>query len=130
MKRKEIFQGLPMIVIAVVIIYTWFNILTTDYFATLKHQFALALFLVNVGLYLINFKYAVYLSGFFLLLASFNLLAIWPNIISSSYFIKIGGKEISTPEIQWNTFFILLLYLFCNATYLIDSNAEKKSDNQ
>lgn len=130
MKKKEMFQSLPMIVITIVIIYTWFNILTTDYFATLKHQIALALFLINIGLYFIKFKYAIFLSGIFLLLASFNLLAIWPDIISSSYFMKIGDKEISTPEIQWNTFFILLLYLFCNATYIIDSYVEMKSNNQ
>lgn len=111
-KNKRIILWAPFIILGLIVLYTWFKILTTEYFATLKHQIALGLFLLNFVLYTFRFKYGVLLTGVILVLATFNQIAIYPDIESTSFFIKIAGAEFATPSIQWKTFFLFILYLF------------------
>jgi len=100
------------------LVYTWYIIMTTDYFATLKHQVAIGLFLAALILYFIKFKYGIIFTGLFFILATFNAIVIFPVIISSSYFVKIGDTEISTPSIQWKSFLLLILFFVCTGRYL------------
>lgn len=126
-KRIKIIQIFPVLIIAIVMINTLYNFMVTDYFATIRHQFAVIVFFINILFYRFYFKMAIIYTGVFLFLASFNILAMWPNIISTSYFFKINGIEISTPEFDWRTLLIFLLYIFCNFSYFIDLYVENKS---
>ena len=118
MDKKKLIQVIPVIVLAGILIYTWFIIGTTDYFATIKHQIGLGLFLAIVALCFLKFKYGVIFTGLFLVLASFNAISIFPVTISSSYFVKIGGVEIATPSIQWKAVLLLILFFICAGKYL------------
>ena len=98
--------------LGLILLYTWFKIVTTEYYATLRHQIALALFLLNFVLYAVRFKYGVLFTGVLLILTTFSQVAIYPDIKSTSFFIKIGGAELVAPGIQWESFFLLVFYLF------------------
>lgn len=133
MDKKKVIQCIPILTLTGILAYTWYIIMTTDYFATLKHQVAMGLFLVTLILYFVRFKYGIIFTGIFFILATFNAIAIFPVIISSSYFIKIGNIEISTPSIQWKSFLLLTLFFVCTGKYLNNlyteyKNKEDKSD--
>lgn len=127
MENKRLIQAIPTLILSGILINTWIIILRTDYFATIKHQIGLALFLLIVALSFYKFKYGIILTGFFLSLATFNAIAIFPDIISSSYFIKIGNTEISTPSIEWKSFLLLILFFVCSGGYLINIYAAYKN---
>jgi hypothetical protein len=110
----------PFLVIAIILSYTWYVIITNEFFATTKHQIALGIFVVNIAVYFIKFKYGVLLTGLFLILATFNLLALFPEIIYSSFFLGIRGKGFSTPSIQGKSLLLFIFYLILNARYLMD----------
>jgi uncharacterized membrane protein len=126
MDKKKIIQCLPILTLAGILVYTWYIIMTTDYFATLKHQVAMGLFLAALILYFIKFKYGIIFTGVFFILGTFNGIAIFPTTISSSYFVKIGDTEISTPTIQWKSFLLLVLFFVCTGRYLSNLYTEYK----
>ena len=123
--RKAV-QLLPMIIAFLILCYTWYVILNTEYFATLKHKFALFWFIFCVVLYFVRFNYGLVASGLFLIVASINFVAFFPEIKSSSYFFKIGSLEMSTPAIQWPALFLLILYFIVNGSYLLKLYENKK----
>lgn len=110
-QKQKLIVSIPYIIVLAILLYTWTKILTIDYFATLKHEIGLGACLLNLLLYFFRYKYAVIFTGVILVLATFNQLALFPDIESASFFIKIAGKELSTPNIQWKSMLILILYL-------------------
>ena len=124
MKLKFI-RIVPLAIVCVIMAFTWVNILTTDYFATLRHQVALVLVCLNLVLFFLNYKYSILFTGLILLLATFNLLAFFPSIESSAFFIRFGSKEIYAPSIQPRSLLLLLLYLGINFKYLYTSFSSK-----
>ena len=119
-KKRKLQLILSYLLIVIVLIYTWFLIITTDYYATQKHQIALILVLINLGVYFFKFDYGIVFTGILLLLATFNFIALFPDIVSSSYFIRIAGKEIATPTIQGKSLLLLIIYLVLDLRYLIE----------
>lgn len=97
--------------VIVVMCFTWGKILMTDYFATQKHYAALSACLLNALLYLFRFRYAVLITGLTLLLTTFNQLALFPAIERTSFFVKIGGNELSTPAVNIKSLALLITYL-------------------
>ena len=126
MERKKIKFILPYLLTVIVLIYTWSVIVTTDYYATLKHQIALILVLINLGIYFLKFDYGIVFTGILLLLATFNFIALFPDIVSSSYFIRIAGKEIAAPTIQGKSLLLMIIFLVLNFGYLIEMYANYK----
>jgi len=120
MNKTRILQLLPFVLIGLILCYTWYVIATTEHFATIKHQVALGLFLITLAVYFIKFSYGVVLTGLILILAIFNVIALFPNLVTSSYFITIKGKEITTPAIQWKSLLIFILFLALDFTCLIE----------
>ncbi len=120
MKQISILRVTPFLILSIILAYTWYIILTTEYFSTIRHIIALVLFLGNLLLYFFRFRYAVLLTGAILILATFNLLAFFPDIMSTSYFIKIGSVEIATPSIQWKPLLLLVFYCIVNFNFLIN----------
>lgn len=116
---KQLARVSPFLIVGVILVYTWYIILTTEYFATTRHIIALVLWGINGLLYFLRFRYAIILTGVILILATFNLLAFFPEIAYSSYFVTIGGIKISTPNIQWWPLLILIFYCCVNYSFLI-----------
>lgn len=109
--------SIPFIILLGIISSTWVNILTTDYFATPKHYAALGAGFFNAVLYLYRYKYAVLITGLILILATFNQLALFPSIESTSYSITIRGNELSTPSIQVKSLMLLIVYLILISSF-------------
>jgi len=124
--KKRVLEVTPFVILALIISYTWYLILTTDYFATIRHQIALALIVANLILYFFSFRYAIFLTGIILLLATFNKIALFPRIESTSFFVKIGGKEFETPSIQWRMLLLLIGYLIINFSFWLQVFGRRK----
>lgn len=116
---KKLINLIPFGLICLILIYTWYIILSTDIIATWRHWLALSLALVNLVVYYFRFLFGLIFTGAFLLLACFSLLSIFPERICTSYFLKLGETEISTPGIDGKSFWLFLLYLALNTGYFI-----------
>jgi hypothetical protein len=104
----------------------WYVIIATEYCATLRHKTGLVLCLINLIVYFFRFKWGIFLTGGMLILSTLNFLAFFPDIASSSFFIKIGGKRFETPSIQGKSLLLLINYFIFNTRYLIDLYSDYK----
>lgn len=98
------------------LIYCWGIILTTEILATWRQYIGLLLFFILAFLFLKNIVAAIISTGLYLLLATFNLLAMTPTITVSG--IRIGA--ISTPPVQLISLGLFILYFCLNMDSLID----------
>jgi hypothetical protein len=122
---------IPFFVLSLIVIFTWFQILTTENAATWKHYAGLSLLIINGVVYFFNHKLAVLLTGLILILATFNLLAFFT--ITETSFIRVG--KIETPEIQLKSLLLLVIYFVINFNSIVDwlldakeERAAKKND--
>ena len=113
-KRIQIF--IPPFIIAGLIVYCWIKILSTDVVATWQHYLALGLFIVLVVFLVKSFKTAVVATGLYLMLATFAVLSLTPEVNTS--WLTIGS--IDTPHINILSFGLLILFLILNFDKLID----------
>lgn len=118
---------IPYIIICLILSYTWYVILSTEYLATWKHYFALGIAVLNLATYFASVNYGLAITFIFLLLATFNVLGLFPDIVYTSWFIRIAGKEIESPAIQGKSFLLLMLYIILNWLYWTDKYKVYKS---
>jgi hypothetical protein len=117
MNNKKKRMLISLLLIALIITYCWVIILATPILATLRHYIGLFIFVCIILLFFKNLASTTILTGIFLLLATFNLLAITPSIDT----FQIGlNKSISTPPIQPLSVGLLILYFWINGDSLID----------
>jgi hypothetical protein len=118
---------IPIIITAAILIYCWTIILTTETLATWRHYLGIILFIpIAFLIFKNNLVVVTLLTGVYLLLATFNLMAITPGISTS--WITIG--PISTPPIQLISLGIFVLYFFLNMNSLIDIHLDYKEVKQ
>ncbi len=122
MKKQRIQILTPIIVIACFMIYTWYNILFTEYGATWRHYIGLVFFLLLVFLFFKNYIKAMVATGIFLLLATFNALAITVAITTSS----VAFLSMSTPPVQLLSLGIFIIYFILNMDSLIEMYLDYK----
>jgi hypothetical protein len=103
--------ALPFIILCAIVLYCWYQLLASSYVPSIKHILALVLVFVNAGLFFWNYEKGELMTGFILLLATFSLITIEAEVVTHSYFIKIGETKIATPEINILSLLILILYL-------------------
>lgn len=118
MRKKTILFLIPFLFVAGFLLYCWTTIFTTEILATWRHYVGLVLFAPIVILFFKDFKMAVIAMGFYLLLATFNLIAVTPSITTS--WINIGSDGLQTPPVQLASLGILVLYFVLNMNTLID----------
>ena len=90
--------------------YTWYVFITGGAYPTIKHEVALGVILINLPLYFFRYRIALFFTAAILLLATFNLLAFFPTITTSSF----GLGPISTPELQWSSLLLLIVFYVVN----------------
>lgn len=122
MTKKKILFLIPFFLVAGFLLYCWTTILTSDIIATWRHYVGLLLYAAVVVFFVKDFTKAVIGLGIFLLLATFNALAITPAITTS--WLNIGG--LSTPPVQLLSLGILVLYFILNMDTLIDIQLDYK----
>lgn len=125
-KKHKIIGSIPFISICIIISFSWFEIITTEYAATWRHYTALILVLINMIIYFIRYKQAVIFTGIIFILATFNLLSFFMVVRTSSLGINIGASKISTPEIQLLSLTLLTIYCIINFNFLTDWYMEQK----
>ena len=130
MKKQNIIQILPIVICSIVLIWTWTLVINGSVLAVMKHWLGLACFIINIVCYLFQFKIGLVFTAIFLLLATFNLVAIFPDVVSSSVFIRLGKKELETPSIQGRSLLLLLLYMIVNGNYFIQLYIGRKMKNK
>lgn len=118
MIKNKIIKEIPILILSSIIVYTWIIIMSTNYYPTIKHKIGLCLFIVISILYFLKFKYGIISTGMFLILASLNIVAIFPKMISTSYFVKIGEFELSIPPLQLKSILLLIIFFICTGNYL------------
>lgn len=116
--NRKILYIIPFVLLSGILAYTWYVLILNNYSLSSKHIIGLALFIVNAVAYLFKLKYGVYLTCIYLVLASFNIVAFFPEISSSSYYIRFRETEISTPSIQWKSVLLLGFFFLCAGRYM------------
>lgn len=114
--KNRILPSIPFLIISLIVLYTWFEIITAEYIATWRHYVALALVAVNAVLYFVKYKQAVLLTGIILILATFNLLSFFAIIQTSC----LGFGSITTPDIQLKSLLLLVIYCVINFNILLN----------
>ncbi|MBB1286345.1 hypothetical protein HRH25_18320 [Flavisolibacter sp. BT320] len=122
MSKKKVLFLIPFLLVAGFLLFCWTKILAGDIIATWRHYVGLLLFVGIIFLFFIDFKKSVIGLVVFLLLATFNALAITPAITTT--WLNIG--EHSTPPIQVPSLGILVLFSILNMETLIDIQLDYK----
>jgi len=104
--KTRIISAIPFLIISFVVLYTWFEIITTEYIGIWRHYVA------------------VLLTGLILILATFNLLSFF-TIIQTSGLTIMG---VSTPEIQLKSLLLLVIYCAINFNLLINWYLDMKEE--
>jgi hypothetical protein len=103
-------------------LYGWTVILTTDILATWRHYIGVVLFITLILLFFKSEKATILATGVFLLVATFNGLAM-TAAIKTFYF---GSSSNATPPIQMLSLGILILYFVLNLDSLIEMQLDYK----
>ncbi|MHA4811560.1 hypothetical protein ACX0G9_25920 [Flavitalea flava] len=122
--KNRLLPAIPFLIISLIVLYTWFEIITTDYMATWRHYVALTLVAINAVLYFVRYKPAILLTGLILILATFNLLSFFS--ITQTAGLTIMG--VSSPEIQLKSLLMLVIYCAINYYLLINWYLDMKEE--
>ncbi|HEY4288967.1 MAG TPA: hypothetical protein VGN00_17810 [Puia sp.] len=121
-RKRLILAFIPLIIIAGLLIYTWSTILFTDICATWKHWLGFLLFLPLPYLVIKKYTLGLFGTGIYLLLGTFNLLALTPTIYTNRFFIGSLG----TPAVQLLLLGIFVLYAILNFNAFVDIYVDYK----
>ncbi len=121
-KKQKLIGSIPFLIACGIALFTWFEIMTTEYVATWRHYTALILIIVNAVVYFVWYRPAVLLTGIILALATFKMLSFF-TVIQTSYLRIVG---ITTPEIQLKSLLLLAIYCTINFNLLINWRLDMK----
>jgi hypothetical protein len=121
-RKRLILAFIPLIIIAGLLIYSWSLIIFTDIAATWKHYLGLLLFLPLPYLVIKKYTLGLFGTGIYLLLGTFNLLALTPSIYTNAF--SIGS--LSTPYFQPLLLGIFALYAILNFNAFVDIYVDYK----
>ena len=107
---------IPSILIGASLAYAWTIIITTELLATWKHYLGALFYIGIVTLFFKSVRNAIIATGVYLVLATFNLLAITSTITTN--WITIG--PVSTPPVQLLSLGILVIYFLLSMGTLFE----------
>jgi hypothetical protein len=123
--KQKILLFIPIGIVAGLLVYCWTIILATSILATWRHYVGLILFVALMVLFSRSRKLVIAI-GIYLVLATGNLLAITPSIIT--FYFWIG--PVSTPHLQGLALGIFLLYCILNCDTVINFYLDHKEKKQ
>ncbi len=121
MKRKTLLL-IPLLIMLAVLLYCWTAILTTRFSADWRHYAGLALYVPLVFLFFRSTAIAAVATGLYLLLATFNLLAITVPVMT--FGLRLG--PVSAPPIQGISLGLLILFSILNFHTLSEAYLDHK----
>lgn len=119
MDYKKLLRLIPFLVLLVFVVFAWMKILTVTHVARIRHLISGGLVLVNIVVYLFNFRIGILLTGITLLLASFNFAIITANYTTVRYWVGFGDARLTLPTIQPWGLLLFVLFLVLNVRYLL-----------
>ena len=129
MIKKRFAHLIPFLIICISLTYSCY--LKRDLIhLELKQQIALVSAIINLLLYLIRFKYGMLATGILLLLATFDLLRLFPVVTIFNNSIQISDVKLRAPVIELESLLLTVLYFILNKRYLISVYHDyKKSEH-
>ena len=124
--KEKIRLLIPLGIVAILLIYCWTNFLISDAVPTWEHYIGLDVFCTLVFLFFARFNHAMIGTGIFLVLGTFKLLAITPEI--NTHWIRIG--PVSTPPIQLLPLGLFIFYFWINFDSLVDIHLDYRENKQ
>ena len=128
--KQKIKILIPLILLTAMLIYCWTVFLSTDIIASWRHWVGIILYLITAVAFFRSLKLATFVLGAYLLLTTFNLLAVTPTIKTS--WINIG--PVSTPPVQLLSLGLFILYFVLNfdsmTEYYLDYKEAKQTVTQ
>jgi len=119
--KHKVYFFIPFGLIAVLLLYSWVNFLTTDNYAQFSQYLGLVLFLPLI--YFLykdkTFKYVIILTGVYLVLATVNILSFLPFIMTNTFGIRIGSLNIWSPRLNGFALLLLITYSIFNFDNLV-----------
>jgi len=115
-RRQKFLLLIPIISIAGLLIYTWIVLFQPTRIPTWRHYLALGLFIPILSASFKGYTTAVIVTGVYLLLATFNVIVLTPDITTN--YLRVGIFK--TPEFQLVAFVLFILYSVLNLDTLID----------
>lgn len=129
MIKKRFAHLIPFLIICISLTYICF-LKRGLIHSNLKQQIALGSAILNLLLYLIRFKYGILTTGILLLMATFNLLRLFPVVTIFNNSIQIGDVNLKAPAIELESLLLTILYFILNNSYLISLYHDyKKSEH-
>lgn len=124
MHKQKILIFTPLLSVAGLLLYCWTTFLLSETLATWKHYVGLLLFIPLVLLFFKSLPKVTIGLGIYLLLATFNLLAIMPAITTT--WLNIGSSGLYTPPVQLSSLGLFILYFIMNLDSLINIHLDYK----
>lgn len=122
MTKQKVRILIPLLLITIIMLYGWTIVLTSDILATWRHYIGMALFITLILLFFKSEKATILATGIFLLVATFNGLAMTAAVSTS----QLGIGPVATPPIQLMSLGILILYFILNLDALIEMQLDYK----
>jgi hypothetical protein len=124
-KQKKLIL-IPLSIIASILIYCWATFATSEVGATWRHYLGLLFFLLISFSFFRSLIVTTITTGIYLILATFNLIALTPSI--STFGFRIG--PITTPDIQGLSLCLFILYFILNMDALINIHLDRQENKQ
>ena len=135
MLKRKIFILIPLVLILGILINTWLQVIGVageQFIPAIRHYLALILFVPLVWYFLKDIKRCILYTGIYLLLATFYLIALLPDIVTSSR-LGIGSIKLPFPPMSLYSFGVLILYLTLHfdvlTNYYLDHKESKDKKN-
>jgi len=126
-KRKVLFY-IPLAIVTCILLYTWYILLFGSRVTDITNYLGLILFIpVLYFLYKDgSCKRSLVVLGIYLLLATFNLVNIFPFRMSGNVVFSIGPLDLPTPQMNFFSVVILIVYLVLNLGSLMENYLDYK----
>jgi hypothetical protein len=124
MSKQKVLLLIPLLILLSLLIYCWTNFLLKNFIPTWKHYLGILFFIPLAVFFFKNSSNAIVGLGIYLLLATFNLLAITPAITTS--WVNFGSSGFTTPPVQLLSLGLFILYFIMNLDSLINIQLDYK----
>jgi hypothetical protein len=124
MRKQKILMLVPLAIVLGFLIHCWTNALLNTFIPNWRHYIGIVLFVPLLILFFKDLCKAIIGLGVYLLLTTFNLVAITPAITTS--WINFGSSGLTTPPVQLLSLGLFILYFIMNLDSLINIQLDYK----
>ena len=121
MGYKKVIKYLPLLLLALMVIYCLYTIATTNIILVDKHYLGIGLVIISVVVVFFKPKIGMYLTGVALLLGTMNFAAFTPVIDTYSFGFSLNGTAVGF-KIQLYALLLLLFFIVVNIREIISPN--------